>query len=215
MTRVLATLLLLVSHNCYADRVFATIEDYAVWKTGLTQPQICLDYSKNHLQDRTLPVAGIVYPCDPGNRPAVVFVLIPVARNGLTESAASRPFDIADPSAHTSFESIDLQSAERFSLQHNALAGCGIEVTIFRFTKKPKGWVVSGFDRTRPDCREDRKTELGVGIGEELSVNFLNGRIERRAFRNDRLVETKSWRKQFPAFLLADFSHYDPRFYFQ
>jgi len=212
MTRVLATLLLLVSHNCYADRIFATIEDYAAWKTGLTQPQICLDYSRSHLQDRKLPVAGIVYPCDPSNRPAVVFVLMP-APNGFTESAASRPFDIGDPSAHTNIESIDLQSAERFSLQHNALAGCGIEVTAFRFAKKPNGWVVSGFDRTSPDCIEDRKTELGAGIGEELSVNFLNGRIERRAFRNDRLVETKSWRKQFPTFLLADFSHSNQRFY--
>jgi hypothetical protein len=140
---------------------------------------------------------------------------MPVSPNGFTESAASRPFDIADPSAHTNFESIDLQSAERFSLQHNALAGCGIEVTTFRFAKKPNGWVVSGLDRTRPDCTENRKMELGAGIGEELSVNFLNGRIEHRTFQNDRLVETKSWRKQFPAFLLADFSHYNQRFYFK
>lgn len=215
MTRVLATLLILVSHNCYAGKVFATLEDYVLWKTGLSQPEVCLSHSRSHLQDRTLPIAGIAYPCYRDNRPAVVFVLIPVAQNGLTESAASRPFEIADPSAHTNFEGIDLQSAERFSLQHNALAGCGIEVTIFRFTKKPKGWVVSGFDRTRPDCREDRKTELGAGIGEELSVNFLNGRIERRTLRNDKIVETKLWRKQFPTFLLRDFSHYDPRFYFQ
>ncbi|MGV8991472.1 MAG: hypothetical protein ACOH1Q_08750 [Thiobacillus sp.] len=215
MTRVLATLLLLVSCNCYAESVFATIEDYAAWKTGLTEPQICLDYSRSHLQDRTLPVAGIVYPCDPSNRPAVVFVLMPVSQNGFAESAASRPFDISDPSAHTNFESIDLQSAERFSLQHNALAKCGIEVTTFRFAKKPNGWVVSGLDRKRPDCTGNRKTELGAGVGEELSVNFLNGRIARRTFRNDRLVETKSWRKRFPKFLLADFEQSDQRFYFK
>lgn len=214
MTRVLATLLLLISHNCYADRIFTTIEDYAAWKTGLAQPQICLDYSRGHLQDRTLPAAGIVYPCDPSNRRAVVFVLIPIAQGGFTESAASRPFDIADPGAHTNFESMDLQSADRFSLQHNALAGCGIEVTIFRFAKKSKGWVVSGLDRTRPDCRGDRKTELEAGVGEELSVNFLNGRIERRTFRNDKIVETKSWRQKFSTFLLRDFSHSNPRFYF-
>lgn len=215
MTCLLATLLMLVSYNCYAGRVFATLEDYVVWKTGRTQTEVCLDHSRSYLQDRTLPIAGIAYPCDRSNRLAVVFVLIPVAGNGYTESGASRPYDIADPSAHTNFESIDLQSAERFSLQHNVLDGCGIEVTIFRFTKKPKGWVVSGLDRTRPDCREDRKTELGAGVGEELSVNFLNGRIERRTFRNDKIVETKSWRKQFSTFLLRDFSHYDPRFYFQ
>lgn len=141
-------------------------------------------------------------------------MFLSVAGNGYTESDASRPFEIADPSAHTNFESLDLQSAARFTLQYNVHDRCGIEVTIFRFAKKPNGWVVSGLDRRRPDCSVDRNTELGMGVGEKLSVNFLNGHVERRTFRNDKIVKTKSWRQNFSKFLLKDFSPFDPRFYF-
>jgi hypothetical protein len=142
-------------------------------------------------------------------------VLEPVAQGGFRESDASEAFDITDPSAHTNFESIQLQTAKRFSLQHNALAGCGIEITFFRFAKGFKGWVVSGFDRDQPDCGEGRKPELGVGVASKLSVNFLTGQIEQRTFRNDKLIGKELWRKQFSSFPLRAFTHYDQRFFLQ
>ena len=215
INRVFFVLLLVMSCNAYADRVFSNVEEYAVWKIGLKLPEICLDYTRRHVQDKALPVAGIAFACGPDNRSAVVFVLEPVAGGGFRESDASNAFDITDPSAHTNFESIDLQTARRFSLQHNALAGCGVEVTIFRFAKGTIGWVVSGFDRDRPDCTEDRKPELGVGIADKLSVNFLTGQIEQRTFRNDKFIGKEVWRKQFSPFPLRDFTHYDQRFSLQ
>lgn len=211
--RILSALLLVMSCNAHADRLFSSVEEYAVWKTGLKLPEICLDYTRKHLQNKALPVAGIAFACDPDNRSAVVFVLGPEAGGGFRESDASNAFDITDPSAHTNFESIDLQTAGRFSLQHNALAGCGIEVTVFRFAKDATDWVVSGFDRDRPDCVEDRKPELGVSIADKLSVNFLTGRIEQRIYRNDKLVRKEVWHKHFSPFPLRDFTHYDERLY--
>jgi len=213
--RILFALLLVVSCNTYADRVFSSVEEYAVSKTGLKLPEMCLDYTRKNVQDKALPVAGIAFACDRDNRSAIVFVLEPAAGGGFRESDASNAFDITDSSAHTNFESIDLQTAKRFSLQHNALAGCGVEVTIFRFAKGTKGWAVSGFDRDRPDCAEDRRPELGVGTADKLSVNFLTGQIEQRTFRNDKLVGKEVWRRQFSPFPLRKFTHHDQRFSLQ
>ncbi|QPF71644.1 hypothetical protein G8A07_01010 [Roseateles sp. DAIF2] len=156
-------------------------------------------------------VFGVAYGENNSARPAFVFVLerLPGGR-GFRELARSKPFDFSDASGRTDIEALEAQSDTRFSLQINARSACGVYVTRYRFAQResPAVWGLTGMDTQEPACGRNGEVELAS----KRSTNFLTGKVIEQAYRNNKPASSRTRQVEFPAFSLADFDAFYPRY---
>lgn len=201
MKRLISLLLLTsIAMPVLADQRFKSIDEYY---KAIGTPQ-----HRPHTADRPNAngrlVVGIlqVWPT-PEEPKAMVFVVQEGPSGEVSENARSKPFDFGDGGARSHVEFVDAKSNTGFSIQINYSGACTSGFDIFRFSKRDDSWIVSGRDSTRYHCSENDKS-FG-DTRNEISANFLTGKVESKYYSQNRLRKSIVERKKFTKFTITEF----------
>ena len=210
MKRFIAILLLAFAGSAHPAERFANYKAYIAQAIG--KPYTSLEvHAAEAFSPKGRVVFGIAHDAwrFSGDETGIVFIMRELKNDAVEEVARSKLFPLPNPNGKLYVNSVDAQSAKRFSITINFHGTCGDGMDTYRFALVGKDWLVTGLDSERYEC-DDGDEAMGDARTEKSS-NFLTGRITEKTYRKNRLVKSQQSKKQFPKFPLSDFAVFDER----
>jgi hypothetical protein len=134
-------------------------------------------------------VAGVVLGSDIGK----LLVLRRLASGQYAEEATSPEFP-NDFGLRHYVEIVQLTGPERFTVQVNSHALCGVQVERYRIARSGGSWKVAGYDRREPDTQTcdvnliSRDYSANLLTGQVLITEFVGGKPTKKQSRRSKVV---------------------------